>query len=165
MDLFSLRGWPFALLVFAGVVALNFSVFTTRSLSVRHINPLAVFGQIICFICLVGFTEEPWFRGIWFAHFPDRPAVAIIVGSVFFGLMHIHIDVVSAGIALFVGLLFAVTRYCGALLLVLAIAHELIDFTHFDLAPSIGFRFGLANTLAVNMSSYLVLLCLLFWLP
>ncbi len=176
IDFISLKGWWLGLLLTIGVIALNFSVFTARWMPLNRLSPIHWAEVIFFFLCLVGYSEELWFRGIWFAHFPRRPVISVLVGSLFFGAAHILAGLmhgnIPTGVSLnmaimagFGGLLTAVARYRGASLLVLAAAHGLIDLTHFMLAPATGFRFNLAKTLAVNLPGYLVLLALLFWLP
>jgi|GEM_PF-5319539 hypothetical protein len=66
VDLFSLRGWPYALLVFAGVIALNFSVFSARLMPPGKINPMAAIGRlsILGFVRL--FVRVQWFHALFY---------------------------------------------------------------------------------------------------
>jgi membrane protease YdiL (CAAX protease family) len=164
VDLFSSKGWSLALLLCCWLIALGLSISRVRWIPLSHLH-FGIVVQHLLLFCLVGYAEELGFRGVWFAHFPQRPVFSILAGSLLFGLWHLHVDLPSAIIAFLVGLLFAVTRYRGASILVLAVAHGLIDFVDGWLAPATGFPLSLAITLIIAVFGYLILLALLFWVP
>ena len=127
MDVFSLKGWKYAVMLFLGFLLLE--VLFAAPIIKPALWKLSGLGKLLWCIVLTGFIEELWWRGVWFAMFKNRPLVCIVAGSVIFGLAHFQLHGMDKVItASFVGLAYAVARYKGASIGVLALAHGFNDW-------------------------------------
>lgn len=127
LDVFSLKGWKYAVVLFLGFL-LSEVLFATPSIR-PALWKLSGFTGLLWCIVLTGFIEELWWRGIWFSMFKGRPLVCIIAGSLIFGLAHFQLHGIDkVVIASFVGLAYAVARYKGASIGVLSLAHGFNDW-------------------------------------
>lgn len=127
LDVFSLKGWPVALSIFLGLLLSELIC----AAAYPRAGVLSLAGAWTLFYCvvLIGFTEELWWRGIWFAMFRGRPLLCIVAGSLLFGLAHYQLHGLrSVFMASLVGLVFAVARYRGVSIGALALAHGINDW-------------------------------------
>lgn len=127
IDVFSLKGWETGLAIFLGLMITE-AVLATPVLRPGLLSLSTLWTLFYC-IVLIGFTEELWWRGIWFAMFKGRPLYAILLGSLLFGGMHYQLHGIdSAMMAFFVGLVFAAARYRGVSIGTLALTHGMNDW-------------------------------------
>ncbi len=126
-ELFNLKKWQIALLLFIGLELIQLLLVKPR-LSFES-DLTKILYKAFFFLVIVGFTEELWFRGIWFAMFKERFVPCVLVGSIVFGLFHLPgRDLGSFLFTFLVGLTFAVARFRGSSILSLSIAHGIMDF-------------------------------------
>jgi membrane protease YdiL (CAAX protease family) len=136
--------------MFVGLQALQVLV-VVPSLKFSYTVPVGIYKVFFYFV-LVGFTEELWFRGIWFAAFKNRFLPCVLIGSILFAVPHVITGGPTALLVTFlVGLVFAAARYRGASVLSLTIVHGAVDYLN-DSVCSGGLRFGLTTTLAVAVA-------------
>ncbi|MFI4913358.1 MAG: CPBP family intramembrane glutamic endopeptidase [Sedimentisphaeraceae bacterium JB056] len=121
--------------------------------------------QIIFYLVIIGFVEEFWFRGIWFAMFSDYNAVwAIIIGSLLFALIHyINGGVNAVVLTFFIGIAFSTARYYGTSILVLTVVHGWIDYLNCKAFSGSNLRYSTlkSNSIAVAGILLTVLLVVL----
>jgi membrane protease YdiL (CAAX protease family) len=132
IHLANLDRWYLALIPFLGFLLLTMVLTPFVGLR-KDLSRSDVAKRLFFFLFLVGFSEELWFRGIWFAMFADEFWASVVLGSVVFGFMHYAPGVPGKKIdampmIILPGLVFATSRYCGAGILPLAIAHGLFNF-------------------------------------
>lgn len=127
LDVFSLKGWPMALAIFLGL--LLSAVINAHAQLRGDVWQVKTLVALFYCVVLIGFTEELWWRGIWFSMFKGRPFVCIVVGSLLFGLLHYQLHGLrSVFMASLVGLAFAVARHRGASIGALSLAHGFNDW-------------------------------------
>lgn len=126
-ELFNLKKWQIALLLFVGLEVVQI-LLVNPNLSFDT-NLTKTLYKAFFFLVIVGFTEELWFRGIWFEMFKGKFIPCVLIGSFVFGLWHLpgH-DFVTFLFTSLVGFTFAVARFRGSSILSLSIAHGTIDF-------------------------------------
>lgn len=163
ISLWTVRGWPWAAAAFLGLSVIWYTIGIPTFWPDRT---MAVAGlELFKFLVFIGFTEELWFRGIWFAMFHNRLVPSVILGSVAFGLIHLAHDPVWALFAAAFGAVFAAARYRGASIVQLALAHGILNWTMKLVAPVSEFRIGHGILLLVLPPVLCLVLSaiLLFW--
>ena len=147
ISLVSFNGWPWAIFVIVSLQTIQYIVVVPK------IGPASGIGfallELFKFLVLIGYTEELWFRGIWFAMFKNRMLPSIIAGSVAFGIFHLPHGIGSVIISSCVGSVFAAARYRGASIMSLAIAHGLIDWLNNQMLPAKQLRISMGAALIV----------------
>jgi hypothetical protein len=137
-----MKGWPWALAALVAFVGAWYSVVIPH---LPHGVPVGLIGlEYVKFVVFIGFVEELWYRGIWFAMFGGRLAPCVVLGSIVFGALHLIGDVGSAILSLGIGAVFAAARYGGAPVILLGIVHGTLDWLIHCMLPISGVR--LQNT-------------------
>ncbi|HNT96677.1 MAG TPA: CPBP family intramembrane metalloprotease [Elusimicrobiales bacterium] len=127
IDVFSLKGWPAALVIFGGLL-LSEIINASAHLRGDVLHPRTLIALFYC-VVLVGLQEELWWRGIWFSMFKGRPVMCILAGSLLFGASHYQLHGFrSVAMAFFVGLVFSAARHRGVSIGALSLAHGLNDW-------------------------------------
>ncbi|MBI5744416.1 MAG: CPBP family intramembrane metalloprotease [Elusimicrobia bacterium] len=129
LRVFQLRGW-----LMAGALAIGILLASLITGGV----PVVVFTwqasfliMLLWCVLLVGFTEELWWRGIWFEMWKGRPVMCVLGGSLLFMAYHYPFQGFEPlPMIFFMGLAFATARYRGASIVSLSVAHGAIDFVH-----------------------------------
>ena len=135
MVIFSVQGWPLALVLLVGLITIQ-TALTIQRLNTGH-EWWKYLINWLYYLVFIGFAEELWFRGIWFAIFKNRFIKCVILGSIFFGLIHLApgqgiVQIVLTG---FIGFAFAIARYCGTSIFLLALVHGMVDFLNNTVLP------------------------------
>jgi hypothetical protein len=95
---------------------------------------------LLRYVVLIGYTEELWFRGLWFAMCRHRFVPSVVLGSVIFGLSHSAQGWQAVWMTAWVGGVFASARYCGAALVPLALVHGVMDWLNLRMLPGVQLR-------------------------
>lgn len=145
--LFSFNKWPIALVLLIGLELIQLLLVKPRlSFELDFTKTLY---KAFFFLVIVGFTEELWFRGIWFAMFKENFIPCVLVGSIIFGLFHLPGRNFAVLYFTFVtGLTFAIARFRGASILSLTIVHGIMDFLNTS-AFSGQARFGILSIFVI----------------
>lgn len=101
-----------------------------------------VVPEFLRYTVLIGAAEELWFRGLWFQACGNRFWPAVVGGSALFGLYHVANGWNAVLTTAAVGFAFGVARHRGASLVVLTLAHALIDLLNRNVMPGAAWRFA-----------------------
>jgi membrane protease YdiL (CAAX protease family) len=166
MEVFSRSGWLIGAVI-AFAVLLNPLV---GGFAALHFGPWRKLLATLFWCALVGFSEELWWRGIWFEMFADRPRLCILGGSLAFAAYHFPFHgfalMIKSGFVFSVfsvGLLFCAARRRGASVGVLAAAHALVDWPQY--ADIITWRHDGGPAWSVAVCTALSVLLLMLPLP
>ena len=104
------------------------------------LDPARLLGELVRLVLFVGIAEELWFRGLWFVLAGSRRNLALFGSSVLFGLYHVAHGWSVVALTAGVGLVFGIARWRGAPVLVLGVAHGLLDWCNTVLFPGMQWR-------------------------
>jgi hypothetical protein len=162
-----LSSWVLGLLPGVGVLLLLELLMpgkVRKDLTWQHVGV-----QVLRYLIPVGLLEEVWFRGIWFACFPDSFLLSIVLGSFVFGLVHLghYIPDVRKGIPdviviTIITMPFACARYNGASIVPLAIGHCLTDLFFHTIVGERKPRFGGVATIGLGIGGCALLTAVTF---
>lgn len=78
----------------AAMINVSIDKYITDQWLVEETDPLSKTAHLILAVCLAPILEEVFFRGVLFRTlidiFKSKPWIAILIGGLFFGIVHIH---------------------------------------------------------------------------
>lgn len=127
LDVFSMGGWRCGALLLA--VFLLHPLLGGGRPSLHEVWGAAALKSFLWCVVMIGLAEELWWRGIWFKMWRDRPVMCILGGSLAFTAYHYPFQGFEPlPMVFFFGLAFAAARARGTSIVVLALAHGLINW-------------------------------------
>ena len=161
-QIISIRGWHLALLIFLTLQGFQFFVIRSKLNTQLKFDEFARLS--FKFFILVGFAEEIWFRGILFAVFDNNFIFSVVIGSVFFGLLHwLQGDWKQFVITFLIGFVFATARYNGASIISLSIAHGMMDLLNCEIFIFLKPRFS-ESKIILLLALITIVLSVIFFL-
>lgn len=147
IPIFSFKGWPWAIIVLISLQTIQYIAVVPKIGIASGVG--FAFLELFKYLFLIGFIEELWFRGIWFAMFRNRALLSIAAGSIAFGIYHLPHGIGSVIITSCIGCVFAAARYRGASILSLALVHGIIDWLNNQILPVKQLRLSTEVTIIV----------------